>query len=682
MEHLQWINDALQKSPMLGLWITFLIAFAEALPIVGTLIPGSVTMTAVGTLIGTGTLPGALTLLVATLGALIGDIIGYWFGYYFRDQIPHYWPFNRNPHWLERSEQFISHHGGKSVIIGRFIGPARSAVPMVAGLMGMRPTAFLLAAIPSALLWSLAYTTPGILIGALSVELPPELATEFILFGIIWVVALWFVFWVIQYFFVQLALTCNHCVDRLWHWFSRHHSSRFIIRWLTNQTHPEDHHQLNFALSGLLLLLCFIILALWVHFVGPHNNLNIAMFNLMQNTRTPTLDIIFLGFTCIANTKIMFLVGLMLTGGLCRLRQWRAAKHLFLLLVSTAITVTVVKFLVHSPRPTGFMHPIESFSFPSGHTALTLVVSFFSAFLCAKLVNPGRRWIPYSLATVLTLMVGISRFYLGAHWLTDVIGSLLLCFGLLLFAVVSYRRHPLPYVAFAPKKRTWFFLLAACFTIPTFSYTAVKYHSEQQKFVLQWPIYHIGIGAWWQQPQRYLSVYRKNRFGKAIQPLNVQWAAPLSHIERNLQQRGWQTLSTKPTIASMIKRFTSEKPQYHMPLWPWLYHTKPPVLVMIKSTANSSAILELRLWRTEVIFVDSRLPLWIGALNRHDYVKSTQPGEKTYRIDFASQESLSTLAHDASQFTQKSIHIPNELQPGKIQALKWPGQVLLLKQHN
>src|SRR3990167_3158336 len=145
------IVNFLRIHPALAQLFAYLIALAESLPLIGTVVPGSITMTAVGTLIGSHVLPGFSTITWASVGALTGDCIGFWVGKHYHQQLRHAWPFKKYPHWLQWSETFIQKHGGKSIIFGRFVGPARSTVPMVAGLLKLSWLRFITAGVPSAI---------------------------------------------------------------------------------------------------------------------------------------------------------------------------------------------------------------------------------------------------------------------------------------------------------------------------------------------------------------------------------------------------------------------------------------------------------------------------------------------------------------------------------------------------
>ena len=252
-------NNYIAAHPHYGLAFAFLVAFAESLPILGTIIPGSITMTLIGILVGRNLMPLGLTLLLGFVGAILGDIIGFAIGKRYKGRLHTVWPFRKYAKLLKlltMGEAFFQKHGGKSIIIGRFIGPTRSSVPLIAGLLKMRWPNFIGAAIPSAFLWALLYLLPGVLIGAISLSLPKEQATTFTAIGLATIVFIWLLFWAIQRFFAFIIAHINRGLNRIWAWL--HKSSAFFSHLLTNKNNPKDHHQLTLIFFAFAFALFFI----------------------------------------------------------------------------------------------------------------------------------------------------------------------------------------------------------------------------------------------------------------------------------------------------------------------------------------------------------------------------------------------------------------------------------------
>lgn len=160
-ETYQAIQNWLMLNPVWAGLAVFTIAMSESLAVVGLFIPGLLMMGIVGALVSAGVLAIAPTLLYAIFGAIVGDGISYWIGRRFKEHLPYYWPFRRFPQWLARGKKFFLDHGSKSIVIGRFVGPVRPFIPVVAGMMSMDPRVFLFANILSAVIWAPIYMLPG-----------------------------------------------------------------------------------------------------------------------------------------------------------------------------------------------------------------------------------------------------------------------------------------------------------------------------------------------------------------------------------------------------------------------------------------------------------------------------------------------------------------------------------------
>ncbi|OQY18571.1 MAG: hypothetical protein B6I36_06580 [Desulfobacteraceae bacterium 4572_35.1] len=150
--------------PGIAYTLVLLISLSESLAVVGLLVPGSVMMVGVGTMVGSGAISLPVTMVVATVGAVVGDGVSYWFGHHYHQQIKNFWPFCQHPQLITHGEAFIDKHGGKSVFFARFVGPMRPLVPMIAGMLDLAPRRFFIANIISAVGWSCAYITPGVVL--------------------------------------------------------------------------------------------------------------------------------------------------------------------------------------------------------------------------------------------------------------------------------------------------------------------------------------------------------------------------------------------------------------------------------------------------------------------------------------------------------------------------------------
>lgn len=141
--------------------LVFLVTFGESFAFVSFAFPGTTVLLAAGALVPAGALPLWPVLAGAILGAVLGDSISYALGLRYGHLLDSRWPFTRYPTLLPRGYAFFEKHGGKSVFVGRFFGPMRAVVPLVAGVSKMPSGRFWVANVLSALIWAPALLVPG-----------------------------------------------------------------------------------------------------------------------------------------------------------------------------------------------------------------------------------------------------------------------------------------------------------------------------------------------------------------------------------------------------------------------------------------------------------------------------------------------------------------------------------------
>ncbi|MGL6040524.1 MAG: DedA family protein [Deefgea sp.] len=160
------LHNALNHSAELALLLLFLIVLAESTALVGLIIPGTVLMITMGTLIGTGKMDFWLACGIGFIAALIGDVLSYGLGYRYRRKLHQLKLVRQHRRLLLQARHVLRHHGPIGIFVGRFLGPTRPVLPMVAGMLSMSPRRFMPACILACLLWSPTYFLPGILAGA------------------------------------------------------------------------------------------------------------------------------------------------------------------------------------------------------------------------------------------------------------------------------------------------------------------------------------------------------------------------------------------------------------------------------------------------------------------------------------------------------------------------------------
>jgi LPXTG-motif cell wall-anchored protein len=141
----------------------FLAALLEAVPVVGSVIPGSTIIFALSALVPGGELRLEPVLAAAIAGALLGDGSAFWIGHRAQREILNSWPLANYPRVVAQSEAFFLRWGTLAVFFARFVPPIRAFVPITAGALGMSPLRFYAINIAAILLWAPAHVLPGVL---------------------------------------------------------------------------------------------------------------------------------------------------------------------------------------------------------------------------------------------------------------------------------------------------------------------------------------------------------------------------------------------------------------------------------------------------------------------------------------------------------------------------------------
>jgi len=190
---LDWIS----LNPIWAGWVIFLVAMLESLAIVGMLVPGAMMMIGFGALIANETLSFWPTVSWAIAGAILGDGISFLIGSHFTSRISTLWPFAHHPKRLQQGVIFFQRHGTASIILGRFIGPIRAVIPLIAGMMRMSPRRFLVANILSAIIWAPLYLLPGIALG-MAFDQATGATVRLVTLGLILLIFSWSLLWFLK----------------------------------------------------------------------------------------------------------------------------------------------------------------------------------------------------------------------------------------------------------------------------------------------------------------------------------------------------------------------------------------------------------------------------------------------------------------------------------------------------
>ena len=180
------------------------------------------------------------------------------------------------------------------------------------------------------------------------------------------------------------------------------------------------------ALSGLLLCAYYVIADEVVE--DRRDRFDDAVSRTVSGWASPFLTWAMRLVTHLGSTAVTNLIYVAMAAWLIGLGRRRAGILTATVAVGSQVLVEVMKQISQRTRPEVFTPLVDvgGYSFPSGHTfAAVVAYGLVAALIAARL--PGRaRLVPWAVWAVIVAAVGFSRVYLGAHYATDALGSLLL----------------------------------------------------------------------------------------------------------------------------------------------------------------------------------------------------------------------------------------------------------------
>lgn len=419
----------------LGQWgylVVFLGAMLESAAFLGLVIPGESLVLVAGFFAAQGFLDVDVLIATVAIGAALGDSIGYELGRRMgRPALIHYGSrFGVTDARVGKADAFFVRHGSKAVFLGRFVGFARALVPFLAGSSRMAYGKFLSYNASGAVLWASGVVLLGYFLGASWQTAERWIGRASAILGGIVVFALllvWLWRWTVRH---------EAGIKRAWTGFLQHprvnalrHRYASQIAFVQARLSPQNYLGLQLTTGATVL-----IGASWL-FGGitedvitgdPLTLVDLQVAQWFHAHSTERLTRAMLAVTHMHDTISITVATVLITAYLAWKRNWY-----WLLCVNMAVPFgmllnIVMKYAIHRARPS-FDNPLvvlTTYSFPSGHVAgATLFYGVMAAMLMTK-INAWRwRVMVVLLAITLVALVALTRVYLGAHYLSDVLAA-------------------------------------------------------------------------------------------------------------------------------------------------------------------------------------------------------------------------------------------------------------------
>jgi membrane protein DedA with SNARE-associated domain len=430
-------HDELQQlledvSNTLGAW-TYLLAgifaFAETGAFIGLVVPGETVLVVAGAVAGQGAIDVYILIGIAWFAAWAGDTTSFLIGRRLgREFILRHGPRLGVSHErFEQVEDYFSHHGGKTVFLGRFVGFIRALAPFIAGSSGMSYRVFL----PYSILGTGILNTTVIVLGyafSRSIDTAAQYAGRgaFLLAAVIVVV--------VGSVYIYRRLRQAEGRRAAVRWMEGRAATRWLIvlarrfqpqlRFLWARVTPGGTFGLEFTSLMAILAVGGFVLIGYTSIVsgdaGPTPGDQTAI-DIVESLQTTWLIDIAKAVTALGAAPLVFALAAICAVALAVRRRWAEVGVLVVGLAIVYLGVHELKAAVDRPRPEGGLVDVSGSSFPSGHAAYSTFYVWLAVTIVMRL-RPGmtRGALVVVAGIALTALVGLSRVYLDVHYMSDV----------------------------------------------------------------------------------------------------------------------------------------------------------------------------------------------------------------------------------------------------------------------
>jgi membrane protein DedA with SNARE-associated domain/membrane-associated phospholipid phosphatase len=414
-----------------GAWTYLLVgglAFLETGAFVGLVAPGEFTVLLGGAVASQGDISLPLIIAVTWLAAFTGDSVSFLLGARLGRGflVRHGERFRITSERLKRVEDYFARYGGRTILIGRFIGLVRALAPFIAGSSKLPYRRFAPYSILGTGLWSVALILLGYFFAESIDKVTKSVGKGLVVFGIVVgvVVAL-----IVAYRFLREAKNRRKVVEEM-----ERRRALWPILGLARRLQPQFEFLgrrltpggLGLELTTLLAALSvglFVLIAYWAVISGDpgptpgdRTALNVA-HDIEMHWLTDLSKVVTALGSGWVTYPLATLAGIVLAVRGRWMEFWALAAGTILI----AVLAPEIKVWTDRPRPADPLVSVGGSSFPSGHAAQATLYAWLAVTFALRVV-PGvtRRSLVIAAGIVLTGVIGLTRVYLRVHWLSDV----------------------------------------------------------------------------------------------------------------------------------------------------------------------------------------------------------------------------------------------------------------------
>jgi membrane protein DedA with SNARE-associated domain/membrane-associated phospholipid phosphatase len=439
----------------LGDWtyaLVGLLAFLETGAFVGLVFPGETAVILGGAIAGQGETSIEITIAIVWFCAWAGDSVSFLIGTRLgRDFVMRHGPRVRITHErFAQVEDYFKRHGGKTILIGRFLGLVRALAPFIAGSSGMPYRVFLPYSVLGTGLWSATFCLLGYFVSQSLNEATEIAGTGTLLFGALVGVT-------IAVIVVVRFMRVRENRQRLARSMEQYRVLRPVVA-LGRRIEPQVRFLyarltpgglgLEFTSLVAVLAVALFVLVGYASIVsvdpGPTPGDETA-FDVAADLQAAWLTDVAKVVTSFGSWTATLAVAVVVGIALAVRRHWPELAVLVVAVAILYVAVPALKDAIDRPRPIGGLVETDGSSFPSGHAAYAVIYPWLAVTIAVRL-RPGMARASGLIAAgiVLAAAVGLSRVYLRVHFLSDVSAGWGL--GVSAFALCAICAMLVPYI--------------------------------------------------------------------------------------------------------------------------------------------------------------------------------------------------------------------------------------------
>ncbi|MDA8255318.1 MAG: HAD-IC family P-type ATPase [Betaproteobacteria bacterium] len=210
----------------------------------------------------------------------------------------------------------------------------------------------------------------------------------------------------------------------------------------------------------------------------PLVDVDVWVFHLLQALRIPPLNNVMVAITELGDSQVLLPVIVAALVWFVVRRLWLTAGYWIAAVGVAELLAGVIKLALHRPRPQLMYAGVEQFSFPSGHAVMSTAVYGFLAYLLLRRASATWRRAGAAATVSLIVLIGFSRLYLGAHWLSDVLGGL--AFGVAWVAALAMAYEYQSQESL--RVRALAVLMAGVFSVAALTHMATGHRADVERY--------------------------------------------------------------------------------------------------------------------------------------------------------------------------------------------------------